>query len=533
MRDKVDQAADCIVEGDGVARFARRTFERQRYLAMANPQLLLRYARRALAANFALAFNAGTVALATFANGALGFVYWWVAARSFTPTAVGLASADISLMNLLSIAADVGLGTLLLGEIPRQRRLAPNLISAALIASLATAAIFGLAYLALSAVLAPSFAAIGGFPSTRVLVVVGIGVQTASIVLDSALVGMLSGTLRLFRNLLFAVTKLLLVSGAVTLMIPHDWQPDAIIASWVIAQCLASLALGVFLRGKAGRIWHRPRFDLLWQHAGIALWHYVLNLMAAAPALILPIIVASLLSPEQNAPFYAAWMLLTLANVVPSALATVLFAVGSSDASGTASSIRFSVRVSLVIGVIAAIGFWLLSNVALGMLNPVYPDLVGSDLRLLGVSIPLVAVKVHYMALRRLGGRVREGAFVLGAFAVVEIASAILGAKIGGLAGATDGWVLAMALEASCLWPTVLRRLRDEGASSPGLTAKSVLGSLARSTGGPLNDSQTSPRSQTETQKLTATFGSAPPLAWQTRLLKSRSGRTIEGRFRE
>ena len=67
------------------------------------------------------------MALATMSNGLFGFVYWWVAARWFTPAAVGLASADISLITLLSLVAEIGLGTLLLGEIPRGARTMPQI----------------------------------------------------------------------------------------------------------------------------------------------------------------------------------------------------------------------------------------------------------------------------------------------------------------------------------------------------------------------------------------------------------------------
>ena len=88
-------------------------------------------------------------------NCVFGFVYWWVTARFFTPAAVGLASADISLMGFLGLAADIGLGTMLQGEIPKRRQLAPHLIWAALLASLLSAGILGLGYLASTAAFAP------------------------------------------------------------------------------------------------------------------------------------------------------------------------------------------------------------------------------------------------------------------------------------------------------------------------------------------------------------------------------------------
>jgi O-antigen/teichoic acid export membrane protein len=455
MRDRVPEA-------DGIACPA--------HLATEDWLSPLRHGRRVLVDHFVLSLNAGTLALATIANGVIGFVYWWVAARAFTPTNVGLAAADISMIGLLSLAADVGLGTLLQGEIPRRKQLAPHLVSAALLASLATASALGLAYLAVAEVIAPRVGLTGGIPSTRLLLVVGVAVQTASLVLDAALIGMLSARLRLFRNLLFAGLKLLLVAAAVAIAIPEDWQLDSIIASWVIGQGLATLCLAGVVRMKGARIWYRPRFDALGRLVGVAFWHYVVNVAATAPTLVLPIVIAVLVSPEQNAAFYAAWMLLTLAGVVPAALANVLFTVGESDPSRAEASIRFSLIVSLGVGAIAAVGFWLLSNVALNMLNPVYSDLVGSGLRFLGVGVPLLAVKQHYITVQRLERRVRVAAFALGGLGAIEILFAALGAEVDGLFGAMTGWLLAMGFEAACLWPTVRRRLSRDGGGGVALT---------------------------------------------------------------
>ena len=348
MRDRGDRAADSTsATGEPATRVGPRDFALPKSAAIAHLLSLLPRARLTLKHNFVLAFHAGNLALATVANGILGFVYWWVTARAFTPTNVGLASADISLMVLLGTAADLGLGMMLQGEIPRHKRLSPHITSAALLGALASGSALGLAYLALAAVFGPNFGTSAGIPSTRVLVVVGIGLQTFSLVLDAALIGMLSAPLRLFRNLLFAAGKLLLVTIAGALVIPEDWQLDAIIASWVIGQAAAALGLAsvVWLRG--ARIWYRPRFDTLGQFVGVAFWHYLVNVVAMAPSLVLPIIIAALLSPEQNAPFYAAWMLLSLAGVVPAALANVLFTLGSGASSRALSGLRFSLSVSL------------------------------------------------------------------------------------------------------------------------------------------------------------------------------------------
>ncbi|MGO6900471.1 oligosaccharide flippase family protein, partial [Rhizobium ruizarguesonis] len=79
-----------------------------------------------------LLLNAGMLGLGTLMTAILGFVYWWLAARSFSAEAVGLAAAAISLMNLLANLGEVGLGPFLMGEIGRQKRAGPFLTGALL-----------------------------------------------------------------------------------------------------------------------------------------------------------------------------------------------------------------------------------------------------------------------------------------------------------------------------------------------------------------------------------------------------------------
>src|SRR5438067_3698044 len=107
---------------------------------------LLKKAFQWVQINSIILVNAGSLMGTTVITSILGFVYWWLAARQFPPEAVGLASAAISAMTLLGTFAILGLGTLLLGELPRQRDREASLISAALILVGAVGGLLGLAF---------------------------------------------------------------------------------------------------------------------------------------------------------------------------------------------------------------------------------------------------------------------------------------------------------------------------------------------------------------------------------------------------
>lgn len=104
------------------------------------------YAKRIWHRNTLLFKNAAWLSGSTLINSGLGFVYWWLAARLFPPAAVGLGSAIVSAMMLLGIVGMLGLGTLLIGELPRRRAEAKSLLSTALLTSGGAAAILGLLF---------------------------------------------------------------------------------------------------------------------------------------------------------------------------------------------------------------------------------------------------------------------------------------------------------------------------------------------------------------------------------------------------
>lgn len=78
--------------------------------------------------------NASSLLATTGVTSAMGFAYWTVAARLMSQRAVGFGSATVSAITLLATIGMFGLGTVLIGELPRRTRRG-DLVSAALITS--------------------------------------------------------------------------------------------------------------------------------------------------------------------------------------------------------------------------------------------------------------------------------------------------------------------------------------------------------------------------------------------------------------
>ena len=92
----------------------------------------------------AMLSNAGALASGTVIAAALGFLFWWVAARWLPPTSVGLAAAAISFANLVAHVGEVGLGPMLLGRLHGAKDDTGRLIATALVACVAISAACGI-----------------------------------------------------------------------------------------------------------------------------------------------------------------------------------------------------------------------------------------------------------------------------------------------------------------------------------------------------------------------------------------------------
>jgi O-antigen/teichoic acid export membrane protein len=430
---------------------------------------LIRRVFQTIRAHSILLGNSAALLISTSATAAIGFVFWWIAAKHFTAEAVGVASAAIAMMNFLGLVGECGLGTLLIGESLRKPGEAAGLISAAIVASVASSGLLCFGYLAFA--YGWSFTLAGFLESglNGAILLAGCAVTALAMVLDSAFVGLLRSFLQTWRTFLASILKL-------TLLLATAWAGLAgsartIVLALLGGQILSILVMAAFLIYRRYRIWEAPNFRLLRQLVANVLGHHLLNLAAQSPSLVMPLMVASMLSAEINAAFYAAWMAFNVILLGPAALTTLLFTVGVAEP----ARVQQRLRLSLWICGLASPVAWLLvvfgAGYILSIFGSLYATQGGPVLKVLGVAVFGVAVKYHYIAVRRLGNSMASASLVLGAGAICELAFAAFGARMDGLIGLTQGWVIAVYLEALAMTPALVRfacgGIQTAGATEP------------------------------------------------------------------
>jgi O-antigen/teichoic acid export membrane protein len=398
------------------------------------------------AASRDLLLNAGSMIGTTVITAGLGFVYWWLAARLFSQAAVGFASALIAAMGLLGSLGMLGLGTLLIAELPRRPGQAASLLTTALLVAGAAAAMLGLLFVAFAPLASAEFAALSGDGGATLLFPAGVALTAVTLVLDQALIGLMRGALQLWRNALFAAIKL-------ALLLPLGlWAAYSgglvIYATWAAGNLLSLAAIALLAPRAMRHVARWPKWSLLRELPGAALWHHALNLALQLPGLALPVLVTALLSAELNATFYMCWLTLHLVFAIPYTLTTVLFAAGSADPSAFAQKARLTLALSAALGATSCLVVWVGAPLILGIFGQTYAAQGAWTFRIMALGVFPLIIKDHFVAVSRVSGTIPRTAVVAAAGSALELGMAAAGAYVGGLSGLALGFVLALCLEA-------------------------------------------------------------------------------------
>lgn len=404
--------------------------------------------------NLLIITNASSLVGTTAVTTLFGFIFWWVAARRFTPEAVGFASAAISLMNLLGTLGMVGLGTLLMGELPRQPGNAGPLISTALVVTGIIGFLLGLGFCLVAPFLTNQFEPLRASFYNISLFSLGVSLTSITNVLDQALTGLFRSGLQLWRNLVFSAGKLALL--ALLSLLIADRLGLNIYLTWLLGNLLSLAVLFVSLLVKKVKIsscW--PKRQVLEILKGNALNHHILNLALLAPTMLLPAIVTGLLSATTNAYFYTAWMLAHLVFTCPYTLTLALYALGSQGVGQLQSKMRFTLPLAFAAGVAANLFLVFGARILLNFFGANYANAAENCLRLLGLGVFPLIIKDHYIAVRRIKSEMMSSSILVAAGSFFELVVAGIGASLGGLTGLSLGWVIALTIEAVVMFPEV------------------------------------------------------------------------------
>ena len=387
----------------------------------------------------------------------LGLVFWWIAARTLPVAAVGYGSAAVSALMLVGTFGMAGLNTVLLGQLARWPPDAPGLLSAALCTSGFISAALAGGFLLLGTEFVPHVAHLYS-GALAVLFIVGAALTGATLVLDEALLGMLGGSVQLWRNATFAAAKLAVLAGLA--MVWQKWEDTSILLAWIAGTALSMLPAMVVLSRRGIRLTAAPQWKALRRLGRASVSNTWLNNTLQLPRLALPILVTWLLSASSGGAFYVAWSIVTVMSLVPTHLTTALFAVGAADTRGLAARARFTLRTCLLGGLIGVPVVVLGAHSLLRMFGSAYATRATLTLQVLAVGYFASVLKAHFIALCRIFERTTLAAAFASVGSAVRLGAAVAGALVGGLFGLAVALMAVMCAEGLVVAPVVWATLR-------------------------------------------------------------------------
>jgi O-antigen/teichoic acid export membrane protein len=462
--------------------------------------------RDAWGRNQVLLRNAGSLAATTGMTSLFGFVFTIVAARMFTPDEVGWGNATINAMQLFGTIGMFGLGTMLIGELPKRQGDRGGLFAASLATSGIGSVILGLVFaVVVGMYFTKSLPGVGGSLGELLLFVVGTGLTGATMVFDEGTIGMLRGGVQLWRNMALSAIKL--VALPVTAVLLHTKFGVGLSLSYVIGVVGSLIPASIMLVRGGSRLYHRPDWQAMRRLLPVAINHNWLNLAMATPGRIIPIVVTVVVGGKAGGVFYVVWMIASLLFMVPMHLGTVLFALASASPQLVAEKLRFVLRVSLMIGLPVMAALAIGAHFMLSIYKPVYAQLGTVPLWLLIIGYIPQMPRAQFIAVSRATNRVGQAAGLICFFAACEIVSIYLGGRFGGLDGLSFAYLGVLTIEGLITAPTVLRAAYAVTAAAtgsfPAVPAETqAVGALAKP--GPLA------RVTGELAKLTGSFAALP-----------------------
>ena len=378
-----------------------------------------------------------------------GFVFWIVAARTADVAQVGTVAAAVAAVMLVTQLGVLGVGSSMIVSLGRNEPLG-RVLDTGFTVMTVTSLVAAAGFVAVTSLGGGEVAATQTSAPFVAAFAVAAVCGSATICLDQAglALGHPSGTsVRYLISGVVMVAFLQLAASAGH----HQLGATSVFAVWTLSS-VAICVTGAWQLHRWARYRYRGRVHLgtLRRHLAVGVPNHLLTLTERLPALVVPILVAHLVSPEATAYWYPAWMLVWVAYTIPIQVGLVQFSEGVRRPAELRRTLRSGFTSALALGAAAAAVLAVLAHPLLRMVGADYADHSATALRVLTLGIVPFAVWQSYNARCRAAGLVAEGIVAGLALAVVICVATTWAALHGGSTAIAVAWVTSSSVGA--LW---------------------------------------------------------------------------------
>lgn len=388
-----------------------------------------------------------------------GVGFWLLAARLFSPTQIGVASAFVAPSTFLAIVFLFGANHGILRfarEIEADHRLLFSAIWCSAVAS-AFGSVIVAALLLLFGVINP----IGGsHPISFVLYTLLVAAGTIWTICEAAFVALRAPWQMLARNTGFAILRIAVVLPFARL------GEIGLVGSFALGTSVAALLSLDLLRRHLHATW--PEFFTFW-HAGLtavvrfALPNHVLNLITNIPVMLLPLLIFHTFGAEISGFFSVVWTIVSVLRSVLTAGSATLLAEGARDEALVGARIGRSIGFLLAVVGIGTLPLVVAPQLVLLLFGSIYAQANSIALRLFAVSVLPAVFTTVFVAQERINRRLYGIAALSVAYCILSTILPILGAQAGGYIGLVTAYTAAQWILGIAVLPALFRTMAQAG----------------------------------------------------------------------
>jgi len=317
--------------------------------------------------------NASYLILNSGITAVSGFIFWILAARLYSAEEVGLSSAILAMAGFLVTLANFGLDYGLVRFLPNAGQKSNSLVNSSFIIGGLAAIVSSLVFLTGLNLWSPNLISLRQNPLFFGSFVLIVPAWTIYTLLHNVFVAHKRADLTLLEGIIQGVAKLTMVG--IFALFAYSFS---IFTSWGIGVAVAVIA-GLFILLPQLQKGYHPTFtfnkEAINRMVRFSLANYLAGLIAKIPTFVLPLMVMSLLSAEQNAYFYMAYAVISNALLlIPAGISLSLFAEGSHNEEGLSQYVGRSLKFSFLILIPLIIIIFLIGDKILLIFGQAYSE---------------------------------------------------------------------------------------------------------------------------------------------------------------
>lgn len=396
-----------------------------------------------------LMINSGLTAI-------LGFVFWIVVARLYPPKSVGLSSALISMVGLLSFTGTLGLGFGIIRFLPSSSDKA-RFLNSSFTASFLASVVVTLVFL-VGLPLWPSKLMFGQENPFFVVAFIVFVVATAFYnILIQVFISFRRAEFTLVNGIIFGSLAIALVVALAT-----TFRTFGIFVSWGIAMAVsAAVNLFFFCPQVLYRYRPLPCFQrrITNEMIRFCFANYVGQILWNLPTWILPPMIVILIGAEANAYFYVTWGIAVFLLSIPTTTSLSFFAEGSHREGRLGTDLKRSLKLVTFLLIPVIIIVFLFGKKFLLLFGREYSERGTYLLYILALATAPASINFLYLGVVRVEKRIEEIIFISSAIALGTLVLSYLLLPHLGIPGAGIGWLTSQTMVALVVFPRLKKKL--------------------------------------------------------------------------